>query len=288
MLRARWLCSLAMSTALFGCGAAPDETEPLDEGVEERDDGVIAAWGTVYDTGGIGLNVRKAPSSTSTIVTHLAEGKSVGIACQITGDSVGGNSVWNFLEAYGGYVSDRYVWTGYPDFIPGVPKCGSSGGGSGGTIAAAAIAEARKHVGYKESPANCNKFSSFFGGGCVEWCSDFVRYAWGKAGANTSGLGQYSMTFHDYGVAKGTWKPNVAGVVVKPGDAVLWGASDFSWGAHVGMVTEVSGETFRIIHGNFDIQGNGTGDDAVYETGWVNRWNTAGTGYNILGFTSPK
>jgi hypothetical protein len=95
------------------------------------------------------------------------------------------------------------------------------------------------------------------------------------------------MNFHDYGLSHGTWKPAKPGVMVMPGDAVIWGATDFSWGAHVGMVTDVSGSTFRTIHGNFDVQGNGTGDDVVAETGYVDIYYQAGTGYPILGFISP-
>jgi hypothetical protein len=114
-----------------------------------------------------------------------------------------------------------------------------------------------------------------------------VRYVWGQVGADTAGLSAASIDFVWYGQARGTWKPNVEGVVVEPGDAVVWGEPDLSWGAHVGMVTDVSGGAFRIIHGNFDIQVNGTGDDAVYETEYTDRWNTAGTGYYILGFISP-
>jgi hypothetical protein len=61
----------------------------------------------------------------------------------------------------------------------------------------------------------------------------------------------------------------------------------FSWSAHVARVTEVSGDKFRIIHGNFDVQLNGTGDDKVAETGFVDIWDDAGTGYPMLGFVSP-
>jgi hypothetical protein len=97
------------------------------------EDGVTTATGTVFNTDGLALNVRSKPSTSSSILTTIAAGTKVTIKCQIEGDWVGSTKVWNFLSSYSGYVSDEFLLTGYDGFIPGVPKCGSTSGGGGGT-----------------------------------------------------------------------------------------------------------------------------------------------------------
>lgn len=302
MLRSQLFFALFAATFTFaGCAAQDtDETQDADGQDADGPDGdkefnVIDGAGTgvsakVFDTGSDGLNVRNKPSTSGAVIAHLADGAKVTIKCQVSGSSVNGNTVWDYLKGYNGYVTDNYVWTGYDGFIPGVPKCGGGSSPSpspDGSLGAAAVAEARNHLGYQEYNGNCNMFSTALGADCEEWCADFIRYVWGKVGANTSGLTGYSMTFHDYGKAHGTWKSVASGALPKVGDAVIWGATDFSWGAHVGMVTEVSGSSFKTIHGNFDVQGNGTGDDIVKETDFVTTSYEAGTGYPMLGFISP-
>jgi uncharacterized protein YraI/plastocyanin len=284
--RSRLLVAIATLALLAGCAAEDSELdstgEHQGEDVAEVEQAVINAYGTIFNTGGINLNVRSTPSTSGAVLTSIPEGTQVGIECQTTGTTVEGTNIWDFLPSYGGYVTDAYVNTGYDGTIPGVPQCG----GGGGTLGATIIAKARAQLNYTEYNGNCNKFSAYWGWDCVEWCSDYARYIWMQAGAKTTGLTQSSISFYNYGVNNGTFKANVAGVVVKPGDAVVW-ANSTSWGEHVGLVTDVSGSTFRTIHGNFDIQGNGTGDDKVYETGYVDRFYQAGTGAPILGFISP-
>jgi uncharacterized protein YraI len=74
-----------------------------------------AAMGTVQ-TAGDPLTVRRAPSTSSTAVTTAANGKSVSIDCQTTGTSVTGTfgttTLWDYVPALGGYVSDAYILTG--------------------------------------------------------------------------------------------------------------------------------------------------------------------------------
>jgi hypothetical protein len=288
----RCLVAIAAVACLAGCAAEESELdytgENQGENVAEVEQAVVNAYGTIFNTGGVNLNVRSSPSTSGAVITSIPEGTQVGIECQTTGTTVEGTNIWDFLPGYGGYVTDAYVLTGHDGFIPGVPLCGQppGGGGGSGTLGAAILTKARSHLGYAEYSGNCNKFSTYYGNGCVEWCSDYARYVWMQAGAKTSGLSAASISFYTYGQSNGTFKSNVAGVVVKPGDAVVW-ANSTSWGEHVGIVTDVSGSTFRTIHGNFDIQGNGNGDDKVYETGYVDRFYTAGTGAPILGFISP-
>jgi uncharacterized protein YraI len=74
-----------------------------------------AASGTVQ-TAGDPLTVRRAPSTSATAVSSVANGTSVSIDCQTVGTSVAGplgtTTLWDYVPAYGGYVSDGYVQTG--------------------------------------------------------------------------------------------------------------------------------------------------------------------------------
>lgn len=284
MSYSRSLLVLVALGSLTGC-AAEFGDEADGESIASAEQAVVNATGTVYNTGGDAINVRSAPNTSGAIIGTVSEGMSLGIECQTTGTLVLGTSIWDYLPAYGGYVTDAYVYTGYDGFIPGVPQCGVQPppppppGGS--TLGATIVANARVHKGYEAAAGNCAKFSTWVGNSCVAWCGDFARYIWGQSGAKTTGLTGYSGTFRDYGVAHGTWKSKTS--IPAVGDAVVWG--DSSYQAHVAIIAEVSGSTFKIIHGNYDYDGDGRGE--VYETGFVNNANTAGTGYPIMGYASP-
>ena len=64
----------------------------------------------VAGTGGIGLTERLQPSVSSKPMNVLAEGQSVSIQCQTTGDFVNGSNIWDLLDD-GNFVSDYYVNT---------------------------------------------------------------------------------------------------------------------------------------------------------------------------------
>ncbi len=135
-MRAATPITIAMVSVLAACGAAPEEDDQapkpdLPEEFESTAQELTAGQGIVYNTGGIGLNVRKSPSTTSAIVGWLPEGKTVNVACQTTGTFVSGTAIWDKVDA--GYVSDAFLYTGYNGYIPGVSKCGSSGGGGSGS-----------------------------------------------------------------------------------------------------------------------------------------------------------
>ncbi|MBP2324489.1 uncharacterized protein YraI [Kibdelosporangium banguiense] len=72
----------------------------------------FAATGTI-STAGDPVNVRRAPTTSSTIVGSAANGRAVTIDCQTTGISVTGHlgttSRWDYIPALGGYVSHAYV-----------------------------------------------------------------------------------------------------------------------------------------------------------------------------------
>ena len=97
------------------------------------------APGTVGDTGGVGLNVRATPSTGGAALHNLDSGTQVSIDCQIRGDWVTNESgfssnLWDSLPAYGGYVADAYVDTGYDGPIPGVPTCDEAEPPPGGDL----------------------------------------------------------------------------------------------------------------------------------------------------------
>lgn len=88
----------------------------------------LSTTARVFGTDGDGLTVRVSPSTSGAVIDWLPEGASVQISCQTTGTSVSGTTVWDFLPAYGGYVSDAYLYTGHSGFIPGMERCGSATG----------------------------------------------------------------------------------------------------------------------------------------------------------------
>lgn len=102
-------------------GAEPEPTEP-----EPTEPGG-SATGTVADTGGMSLNVRAEPSTSSAVIGAVHTGQDVTIECQVEGEPAVNDitgwqsSLWNRVE--GGYVADVWVLTGHDARIPGVPDC---------------------------------------------------------------------------------------------------------------------------------------------------------------------
>lgn len=85
----------------------------------------LAASATI-STAGDPVNVRRAPTTTSTIVGTVPNGRVVTIDCQTTGTNVTGHlgtsTLWDYIPALGGYVSDTYVQTGSSGRV--APDCG--------------------------------------------------------------------------------------------------------------------------------------------------------------------
>lgn len=126
MINHRSVCLLALLSTAVHC--APGSTGESSDDTRDVEASVVTASGSVFGTDGDGLNVRAEPSTSAAIVGHLAEGQSVGISCQVSGSSVEGNTLWDYLPDHGGYVSDRYLDTGHAAEIPGVPTCGNDPG----------------------------------------------------------------------------------------------------------------------------------------------------------------
>ena len=120
--------------SILACGSVtePSSPDPMQDAPTSSDaaevttparDGGAAFEATVFGTDGQGLRIREAPTTSSAVVGQLDEGAPIEITCQIDGDAVGATTIWDYLEARGGYVSDAFVHTGYDSFVPGVPRC---------------------------------------------------------------------------------------------------------------------------------------------------------------------
>jgi hypothetical protein len=92
---------------------------------------------------------------------------------------------------------------------------------------------------------NCNFFSSYFGAGSSscsngwlteEWCADFARFVWGRAGVSYTGeLNAGAYSFYAYGVNHGTWHGGDLNGIA-PGDAIVFGLDAGSgYAAHVAI-----------------------------------------------------
>lgn len=111
--------ALALSLLVAACSDAPDE------GGEARPPGATTksvVQARVTGTGASGLRIREKPTTASRQVGALDEGELFTIACQIEGETIEGNPVWNRVEGEDGYVSDAYT-DGPRGFAKGAPRC---------------------------------------------------------------------------------------------------------------------------------------------------------------------
>jgi len=131
---------------------------------------------------------------------------------------------------------------------------------------------------------NCNFFTSYFvsgSAGCTngwrtqEWCADFARFVWGRAGvAYTGQLTPAAYSFYAYGVNHGTWHGgNLSGI--QPGDVIVYALGYYGPGTarHVAIYVGNS----LVISGN-----------AGPNTNEVYRQLTSSLGYlGVSGYTRP-
>jgi cell wall-associated NlpC family hydrolase len=114
---------------------------------------------------------------------------------------------------------------------------------------------------------NCNFFTSYLGAGSSgcgngwrteEWCADFARFVWGRAGvADTGQLNGAAYSFYTYGANHGTWHGgDLAGIA--PGDVIVYSIGYFGGGTarHVAIYVGNS----LVISGNA-----GPNTDSVYQ-----------------------
>jgi Bacterial SH3 domain len=80
-----------------------------------------------FSAAGNGLALRAAPSTNAAVIARYSNGQPLDIACQTTGASVNGSSIWDEITGTGGYVSDYYVnGTPYAQFDNRLPRCGQA------------------------------------------------------------------------------------------------------------------------------------------------------------------
>ncbi|WP_091294634.1 hypothetical protein [Amycolatopsis xylanica] len=159
----------------------------LVSGVVSADAAVTAATGTVK-TAGDPLNVRRAPSTNASAVRTVANGATVSIDCQTIGSSVEGplgkTTLWDYVPALGGYISDGYVYTGSDERI--APDCGVGSGSaecSSGTCAAEGVFKSAgaKFVVYdNDGDGKSGVVAYWLKGGAGPF------YAWNSGGTGTS------------------------------------------------------------------------------------------------------
>lgn len=103
------LISLAAASLTVGCSDAPANEMRLRPSASSIGGSVE---GRVSGTGASGLRVREKPTTASAQIGTLDEGELVTITCQVEGESINGNVLWDWLEAEGGYVADAYIEKG--------------------------------------------------------------------------------------------------------------------------------------------------------------------------------
>ena len=128
---------------------------------------------------------------------------------------------------------------------------GASPAPASGSTVDRMLAEARKHIGYREGAGNSNMFSRAMGRPAEAWCADFVSYVARQAGANTVNTAS-AQGVADQLAKQGRWKGRNN---PQPGDAVTFNWSGSGGRAnHVGLVESVfqqNGQTYiRTIEGN--------------------------------------
>jgi uncharacterized protein YraI len=221
-----------------------------------------AVTGTVH-TSGAALNVRSGPHTSSSVVTTVANGASVSIDCQITGDSVTGtygtSTIWDHLPAQGGYVSDAYIYTGSDGFVASqcggsAYTCSTSGLGDPNSCATA-VSWANSHI------------STSYNSDYYERCDHVVGLAYGF-----SASGSYTAYDHWLAVPSSYKHP---GDTTVPAGGLAFFSGGSSGAGHV--MISVGGGKFA----SNDIGGNGTYTYTTIAT-IESKW-----GESYVGWTQP-
>lgn len=135
--------------------------------------GVVTA--PVWDTDGDALFVRSGPGTGYEVVDRLAEGTVVGIECQTEGTVVDGTALWDFLPSYGGFVSDRYLYTGYDGRHPGLSECDGVEPPPSADVRDRIVDLARGELGNTDKSRYGAPYDH-------DWCQYFVNWVWRNAG----------------------------------------------------------------------------------------------------------
>lgn len=152
--------------------------------------------------------------------------------------------------------------------------------------ASAVIAEAKKHIGYKETPKGSNKsiFGKWYGMDGSPWCAMYVSYCMNKGGAGKLIKGAQSAKGYascgagiKFFKAKKAWFPVSK---AKPGDHVFFDWNKDGSQDHVGLVLKLDLKNKRVL----TIEGN-TGPSNLSNGGMVSKqWRSFGP---IMGVGRP-
>ncbi|MFI7131956.1 CHAP domain-containing protein [Nonomuraea sp. NPDC050153] len=143
------------------------------------------------------------------------------------------------------------------------------------TIVSIAQSELNNGTRNHESPmgSGCNYYTGFFRSwkpatGCPssdgvqwrdsDWCADFAKYVWRKAGVKHADVPEgsggvldgWAASFKNYGTTFGTWHTRGSGYTPQPGDAVVFDWDQSGDIDHVGIVKSADGSTVYTIEGN--------------------------------------
>lgn len=116
------LCIVATVSAI-GCSDVPSSEMRLRPTSSSSSAG-DAMTGRVSGTGASGLRVRERPTTASAQIGTLAEGEVVTITCQIAGETIDGNALWDYVAAEGGYVADAFI--DLDGDAKSLPRCGAT------------------------------------------------------------------------------------------------------------------------------------------------------------------
>lgn len=107
--RARAALAIGAAVSGVGCSDVPESGMRLRPSSSSTTAGVVEVKGRVSGTGASGLRVREKPTTASTHIGTLEEGEIVTITCQIEGEAIEGNALWDYVDAEGGYVADAFI-----------------------------------------------------------------------------------------------------------------------------------------------------------------------------------
>ncbi|ORX69461.1 CHAP-domain-containing protein [Linderina pennispora] len=209
------------------------------------------------------VNCRSSPSASGTVVTTYKINTDINISCQISGQNIKGNSLWDKTQD-GCYVSDYYIKTGSSGYVSGRCNDGSTGGGStgggstGGGSTGGGGAPGDMKDDYPLKSSSCTGYDGYLYAKCQ--CTSFV--AW----RINSRLG---ISFHNKYKGKAWGNANqwddaarASGVTVDntptPGSIAQTNSGGGGYG-HVAWVAKVDGDNVVIEEYNYRVRkGYGT------------------------------
>jgi hypothetical protein len=110
----------------FACGADDTPDDGPRAGATPGTPAASSVQAKVTGTGASGLRIREQPTTASAQIGALSEGEVITIDCQIEGENINGNVVWNRIaNEGGGYIADAFV-DGPRGFAKGARRCSTA------------------------------------------------------------------------------------------------------------------------------------------------------------------